>query len=42
MQDQADRMYRLVADLLSLSKIEMNEHTLPDAPVRLDEVITKV
>ena len=42
MQDQANRMYRLVADLLSLSKIEMNEHTIPNAPVRLDEVITKV
>lgn len=42
MQDQADRMYRLVADLLSLSKIEMNEHSIPDTPVKLDDVITKV
>jgi two-component system, OmpR family, phosphate regulon sensor histidine kinase PhoR len=35
MADQADRMSRLVADLLSLSRIELNEHILPEGQVDL-------
>lgn len=33
MQDQAGRMSRLVSDLLSLSRIEQDEHTLPTGKV---------
>jgi two-component system phosphate regulon sensor histidine kinase PhoR len=35
MQDQAERMSRLVEDLMSLSRIEMDEHTEPEAEVAL-------
>ena len=35
MDEQAKRMARLVEDLLSLSRIELDEHTRPDAPVDL-------
>jgi two-component system phosphate regulon sensor histidine kinase PhoR len=35
MAQQADRMTRLVQDLLSLSRIEMNEHRPPDGDVDL-------
>jgi two-component system phosphate regulon sensor histidine kinase PhoR len=35
MQDQAARMSRLVEDLMSLSRIEMDEHTEPEAEVAL-------
>lgn len=33
MDEQAQRMARLIADLLSLSRIEMNEHSLPQGSV---------
>jgi len=36
MAAQADRMSRLVADLLSLSRIELNEHSPPSGRVDLD------
>jgi two-component system phosphate regulon sensor histidine kinase PhoR len=39
MADQADRMARLVNDLLSLSKIEMNAHMAPSARVDLLRII---
>jgi two-component system phosphate regulon sensor histidine kinase PhoR len=39
MADQAERMSKLVNDLLSLSKIEMNAHTLPVAKVDLLRII---
>jgi two-component system, OmpR family, phosphate regulon sensor histidine kinase PhoR len=39
MADQAERMSKLVADLLSLSKIEMNAHTNPVAKVDLLRII---
>jgi two-component system phosphate regulon sensor histidine kinase PhoR len=42
MQEQAERMTRLIEDLLSLSRIEMDEHTRPDTPVALDRVIANV
>jgi two-component system phosphate regulon sensor histidine kinase PhoR len=42
MATQSDRMARLVDDLLSLSRIEMNEHTLPDEAVDLRGVIGTV
>ena len=35
MRSQADRMRRLIDDLLSLSRIEMNEHVRPSADVDL-------
>ncbi|MGD9539301.1 MAG: ATP-binding protein [Alphaproteobacteria bacterium] len=39
MAQNATRMARLVDDLLSLSKIEMNEHTPPTGRVKLDSVV---
>ncbi|NKB49237.1 MAG: phosphate regulon sensor histidine kinase PhoR [Alphaproteobacteria bacterium] len=42
MATQSDRMARLVDDLLSLSRIEMNEHTPPDEAVDLRHVIGTV
>ncbi|MBI3446897.1 MAG: PAS domain-containing protein [Magnetospirillum sp.] len=40
MADQAGRMSRLVADLLSLSRIELNEHTQPSEKVDLARLVT--
>jgi two-component system, OmpR family, phosphate regulon sensor histidine kinase PhoR len=42
MQEQAARMSRLVADLLSLSRIELNEHARPSGGVELRDVIGRV
>jgi two-component system, OmpR family, phosphate regulon sensor histidine kinase PhoR len=42
MQEQASRMSRLVADLLSLSRIELNEHARPSGGVDLSEIIGRV
>jgi two-component system phosphate regulon sensor histidine kinase PhoR len=39
MQEQATRMGRLVEDLLSLSRIELNEHLPPTRAVDLDAII---
>jgi len=39
MQVQADRMRRLIDDLLSLSKIELNEHVPPHGEADLEAVI---
>lgn len=41
MLEQADRMQQLINDLLSLSKIEMNAHSVPLDPIDLDKVIRK-
>lgn len=41
MRDQAERMRRLVGDLLSLSRIEQHEHELPTAPLVLADVIRR-
>ena len=40
MRSQADRMRRLIDDLLSLSRIEMNEHVRPQDEVDLAQVAT--
>ncbi len=42
MHDQATRMTRLVSDLLSLSRIELYEHTPPTAEVDLPETLRGV
>jgi two-component system phosphate regulon sensor histidine kinase PhoR len=42
MADQADRMRRLVDDLLMLSRIEQHEHARPDAEVDLGRVLRSV
>jgi two-component system, OmpR family, phosphate regulon sensor histidine kinase PhoR len=42
MAEQAARMRRLVDDLLSLSRIEMNEHRLPTAAVELAPMVRAV
>lgn len=41
MLEQADRMQQLINDLLSLSKIEMNAHTVPTEPVEFDTLVKK-
>jgi two-component system phosphate regulon sensor histidine kinase PhoR len=42
MQEQARRMARLIDDLLSLSRIELNAHRRPDMPVDLVPIIRQV
>ena len=42
MKTQAERMSRLINDLLSLSRIEVSEHLRPNARVDLREVIAHV
>jgi two-component system phosphate regulon sensor histidine kinase PhoR len=42
METQAERMTRLVEDLLSLSRIELNEHEAPRGRVDLDRVVRHV
>ena len=42
MSQQAARMTRLVEDLLSLSRVEMNEHTLPKGKVELPILLARV
>jgi two-component system phosphate regulon sensor histidine kinase PhoR len=42
MGEQADRMRRLVDDLLMLSRIEQHEHARPDAEVDLSRVLASV
>ncbi len=42
MQEQATRMTRLVNDLLSLSRIELNEHSPPSDPVDLRRIVGTV
>lgn len=41
MLEQADRMQQLIGDLLSLSKIEMNAHSVPTEPLDLAVVIRR-
>src|SRR4029079_7174674 len=42
MQQQAARMARLIDDLLSLSRIELNVHMQPSTPVDLQSVVRQV
>lgn len=42
MEGQSNRMTRIVNDLLSLSRIEMNEHTVPNDEVPLKQTIATV
>ncbi len=41
MQNQADRMRRLISDLLSLSRIELMEHRLPEGSADLGRVVAE-
>ncbi|MGE4014499.1 MAG: ATP-binding protein, partial [Alphaproteobacteria bacterium] len=41
MDEQATRMARLVADLMSLARIELEEHQTPTARVSLDNVVRR-
>lgn len=41
MTDQANRMNRLVADLMSLSRIEQDEHTPPTAAINLSAIVER-
>ena len=42
MAEQADRMQRIIADLLSLSRIEMMEHQPPEQRVAIAQVVQEV
>jgi two-component system phosphate regulon sensor histidine kinase PhoR len=42
MKEQATRMARLIDDLLSLSRIELNEHTPPTGQVKLGEIVRTI
>ncbi|WP_366654058.1 ATP-binding protein [Fodinicurvata sp. EGI_FJ10296] len=42
MQQQTDRMARLVQDLLSLSRIEVEEHAQPRKPVDVSAILSRV
>ncbi len=42
MQEQARRMARLIDDLLSLSRIELNAHRRPDTPVDMVPIVRQV
>jgi two-component system phosphate regulon sensor histidine kinase PhoR len=42
MQEQARRMARLIDDLLSLSRIELNAHRQPDTPIDLAPIVEQV
>jgi len=42
MSEQARRMSRLIDDLLSLSRIEMNVHRMPETPVDLVQLVAHV
>jgi two-component system phosphate regulon sensor histidine kinase PhoR len=42
MKTQADRMARLIDDLLSLSRVELTEHMHPETPVDLVPIVRQV
>lgn len=42
MKAQANRMTRLIGDLLSLSRVELNEHMHPETPVDIVPVVRQV
>jgi len=42
MEREAARMNRLIGDLLSLSRVEVNEHVRPSKPVNIMDIVEKV
>lgn len=42
MRDQARRMARLIDDLLSLSRVELNAHIAPETPIELTALVHEV
>jgi two-component system phosphate regulon sensor histidine kinase PhoR len=42
MRGQAQRMTRLIDDLLSLSRIEMRAHLAPESPVEVGAIVTQI
>ena len=42
MQEQAERMFRLINDLLSLSRIELDEHSRPQTEVDLTDLLRRL
>lgn len=42
MQREADRMARIINDLLSLSQVEVNEHIVPTTPVNLGRLLRQI
>ena len=42
MEEESKRMNRLIDDLISLSRVEVEEHILPDEHVALDDVVQNV
>jgi two-component system phosphate regulon sensor histidine kinase PhoR len=42
MDEQAQRMQRVIADLLSLSRIEMSEHQPPDTAIALPPLLARI
>lgn len=42
METQSERMTRLVEDLMSLSRIELNEHTVPSGSVDMEKIIGRI
>jgi two-component system phosphate regulon sensor histidine kinase PhoR len=42
MQEQSGRMFRLINDLLSLSRIELEEHSRPREEIRLDDLLRRL
>jgi two-component system phosphate regulon sensor histidine kinase PhoR len=42
MKQQAGRMARLIDDLLSLSRIELNAHVPPETPLELESIVRQV
>ncbi len=42
MQDQSERMFRLISDLLSLSRIELDEHSRPQGRVAISDLLRRL
>ena len=42
MDEESRRMTRLIDDLISLSRVEVEEHIVPDEQVDIDSVIANV
>lgn len=42
MQEQSERMFRLISDLLSLSRIELEEHSRPQEQVNIPDLLRRL